>query len=73
MKAMESSQNFPMAGKVEVDESYVGVQDDRKKRGEKENHGGGHRKGCKRCFPLVRKGDRNRLQGKSGEIYEGSH
>ncbi|MEX2566509.1 MAG: IS1595 family transposase [Cyclobacteriaceae bacterium] len=29
MKAMESSQNFPMMGKVEVDESYVGGQDDK--------------------------------------------
>ncbi len=29
MKAMESSQNFPMLGKVEVDESYVGGQDDK--------------------------------------------
>lgn len=28
MKAMESSQNFPMVGKVEVDESYVGGQDE---------------------------------------------
>ncbi len=26
---MESSQNFPMIGKVEVDESYVCVQDDK--------------------------------------------
>ncbi|MFC4871153.1 hypothetical protein [Negadavirga shengliensis] len=26
MKTMESSQNFPMVGKVEVDESYVGGQ-----------------------------------------------
>ena len=29
MKAMESSQNHPMIGKVEVDESYVGGQDDK--------------------------------------------
>ena len=29
MKAMESSQSFPMMGKVEVDESYVGCQDDK--------------------------------------------
>lgn len=29
MKAMESSGNFPMAGRVEVDESYVGGQDDK--------------------------------------------
>jgi hypothetical protein len=29
MKAMESSQIFPMLGKVEVDESYVGGQDDK--------------------------------------------
>jgi hypothetical protein len=29
MKAMESSQNFPMVGKVEVDETYVGGQDDK--------------------------------------------
>lgn len=29
MKAMESSQNFPMMGKVEVDETYVGGQDDK--------------------------------------------
>lgn len=29
MKAMESSQSFPMVGKVEVDESYVGGQDDK--------------------------------------------
>ncbi len=29
MKAMESSQNFPMLGKVEVDETYVGGQDDK--------------------------------------------
>jgi len=29
MKAMESSQNFPMMGKVEVDKSYVGGQDDK--------------------------------------------
>lgn len=28
MKAMESSQNFPMVGKVDVDETYVGGQDD---------------------------------------------
>jgi hypothetical protein len=28
MNAMESSQNFPMMGKVEVDETYVGGQDD---------------------------------------------
>lgn len=28
MKAMESSQNFPMEGKVDVDETYVGGQDD---------------------------------------------
>jgi hypothetical protein len=28
MKAMERSQNFPMMGKVEVDESYVCGQDD---------------------------------------------
>ncbi len=28
IKAMESSQNFPMTGKVEVDETYVGGQDD---------------------------------------------
>jgi|GEM_PF-4748048 len=25
---MESSQNFPMEGKVDVDETYVGAQDD---------------------------------------------
>lgn len=29
MKAMESSKNFPMMGKVEVDESDVGGQDDK--------------------------------------------
>ena len=29
MKAMESSQNFPLVGQVEVDESYVGDQDDK--------------------------------------------
>ncbi|WP_339678634.1 IS1595 family transposase [Cyclobacterium marinum] len=29
MNAMESSQNFPMVGKVEVDETYVGGQDDK--------------------------------------------
>jgi len=29
MKAMESSQNFPLVGQVEVDESYVGGQDDK--------------------------------------------
>ena len=28
MKAMESSQDFPMGGKVDVDETYVGGQDD---------------------------------------------
>jgi hypothetical protein len=28
MKAMESSQNFPMEGKVDVDETYVGGQDE---------------------------------------------
>jgi hypothetical protein len=28
MKAMESSYNFPMEGKVDVDETYVGGQDD---------------------------------------------
>lgn len=28
MKAMESSRNFPMKGKVEVDETYVGGQDE---------------------------------------------
>ena len=28
-KAMESSQNYPMMGKVEVDETYVGGQDDK--------------------------------------------
>ena len=28
MKGMESSKNFPMEGKVEVDETYVGGQDD---------------------------------------------
>jgi hypothetical protein len=28
MKAMESTQNFPMEGKVDVDETYVGGQDD---------------------------------------------
>lgn len=28
MKAMESSKSFPMVGKVEVDETYVGGQDD---------------------------------------------
>jgi hypothetical protein len=28
MKAMESSHNFPMEGKVDVDETYVGGQDD---------------------------------------------
>lgn len=28
MKAMESSQSFPMEGKVDVDETYVGGQDD---------------------------------------------
>jgi len=28
MKAMESSRNFPMEGKVDVDETYVGEQDD---------------------------------------------
>ena len=28
MKAMESSQNFPMEGKVDIDETYVGGQDD---------------------------------------------
>jgi hypothetical protein len=28
MKAMESSRNFPMSGKVDVDETYVGGQDD---------------------------------------------
>ena len=27
MKTMESSQNFPMEGKVDVDETYVGRQD----------------------------------------------
>ncbi|MBR9776304.1 MAG: hypothetical protein GYB55_15295 [Cytophagales bacterium] len=27
MKAIESSQNFPMVGNVEVDEIYVGGQD----------------------------------------------
>jgi len=29
MKAMESSQNYPRMGKVEVDETYVGGQDDK--------------------------------------------
>jgi len=29
MKAMESSRNFPMEGKVDVDETYVGGQDER--------------------------------------------
>lgn len=29
MKALESSQNFPMVGKVEFDESYVGGQDNK--------------------------------------------
>lgn len=29
MKAMESSQDFPMLGKVEVDETYIGGQDDK--------------------------------------------
>lgn len=28
MKAMESSRNFPMSGKVDVEETYVGGQDD---------------------------------------------
>jgi len=28
MKSMESSQNFPMTGKVDVDETCVGGQDD---------------------------------------------
>jgi hypothetical protein len=28
MKAMESSQNFPMEGKVDMGETYVGSQDD---------------------------------------------
>ncbi len=28
MKGMESSKNFPMEGKVDVDKTYVGGQDD---------------------------------------------
>jgi hypothetical protein len=28
MKSMENSQNFPMEGKVDVNEKYVGGQDD---------------------------------------------
>lgn len=31
MKAMESSKNFPMDGKVDVDETYVGAQDEQAK------------------------------------------
>jgi hypothetical protein len=50
MKGMEISQNFLMVGKVEVDESYVGVQDDKalgRNKGKKKIMGVGIEKGAK--------------------------